>query len=105
MSGPRSRGDRGPQPLNASLDALSDRLGAQGARELGRLFSRWDEIVGSAIAAHVRPVKLDNQALVVSVDHPAWATQVRYLGDDLLDRVAEVTGTTRPSRLDVRVGR
>ena len=56
-----------------------------------------------AMAAHVRPVRLDADALVVSVDHPAWATQMRHLGDDLLDRVAEATGLARPARLDIRV--
>jgi len=40
---------------------------------------------------------------VVRVDHPAWATQIRHLGDDLLDRVAGVTGLARPARLDIRV--
>ena len=41
----------------------------------------------------------------MSVDHPAWATQVRRLGDDSLDRVADETGAARPARLEVRVRR
>ena len=41
------------------------------------VFSRWDEIVGTALAAHLRPVRVDGRALVVTVDHPAWATQAR----------------------------
>ena len=48
------------------------------------------------MAGHVQPIRLDSEALVVSVDHPAWATQVRRLGDELLDRVAEETGA-RPA--------
>ena len=50
---------------------------------------------------HVRRSRLDKDVLVVTVDHPAWATQVRRLGDDLLDRVAETTTLPRPA-LDVR---
>jgi predicted nucleic acid-binding Zn ribbon protein len=57
------------------------------------------------MAEHVRPVRLDAESLVVSVDHPAWATQVRRMGDQLLDRVAEETGADRPSRVEVRVQR
>ena len=98
-------GDHGARPLHASLDAVSQRLGMRDSRGLGRLFSRWEEIVGPAMAGHVQPVRLDEEALVVSVDHPAWATQVRYLGDELLDRVAEKAGVERPGRLDVRVRR
>ena len=57
------------------------------------------------MAGHVRPIRLDNESLVVTVDHPAWATQVRSLGDELLDRVVEETGAPRPGRLEVRVRR
>ena len=41
----------------------------------------WPEIVGAGMAEHVRPVRLDTDSLVVTVDHPAWATQVRRMGD------------------------
>jgi predicted nucleic acid-binding Zn ribbon protein len=40
--------------------------------------------------------------LVVAVDHPAWATQVRALGASLLAKVAEVTGEL-PERLEISV--
>ena len=57
------------------------------------------------MAEHVHPVKIDANSLVVTVDHPAWATQVRRLGDTLLDRAAEYAGVPRPLRLEVRVQR
>jgi len=57
------------------------------------------------MAEHVKPVKMDREALVVTVDHPAWATQVRRLGDTLLDRAAAYAEVERPERLDVRVQR
>jgi len=53
----------------------------------------------------VKPVRIDASALVVSVDHPAWATQVRRFGDTLLDRAADHAGVERPERLEVRVQR
>ena len=105
MTRPPRRGDSGPRALDTSLDAVSDQLGLGGSRSLGRLFAGWEEIVGPSVADHVQPVRLDEEALVVTVDHPGWATQVRHLGDDLLDRVAEVTGSPRPARLEVRVHR
>jgi predicted nucleic acid-binding Zn ribbon protein len=98
-----SRRDSGPQSLDASLDVLSGRLGLAESRGLARLFAHWEEIVGPAVAGHVRPQRLDRDVLVVTVDHPAWATQVRHLGDDLLDRVAETTTLPRPAHLEVKV--
>jgi predicted nucleic acid-binding Zn ribbon protein len=104
--GPRpSDRDTGPHSLEASLDAVTRQLGMKDSKGLGRLFSRWPEIVGAAMAGHVQPIRLDSEALVVSVDHPAWATQVRHLWDELLDRVVEETGAVRPNRLEVRVRR
>jgi len=99
------REDPGPRPVGSSLDAVSKKLGMRDSRGLGRLFANWEQLVGTAIAAHVKPVRLDAQSLVVAVDHPAWATQVRQLGDDLLDRVAGEVGVTRPERLEIRVRR
>ncbi len=104
-SEPRHRRDSEPRPLDGSLEALSKRFGLDGARGLGRLFSGWSEIVGEPMAEHVQPVRIDRTALVVTVDHPAWATQVRRLGDTLLDRAAEYAGVERPARLEVRVQR
>jgi predicted nucleic acid-binding Zn ribbon protein len=87
------------------LDALSRRFGLAGAGGLGRLFSQWPEIVGAAMAEHVKPVRIDASSLVVTVDHPAWGTQVRRLGDTILDRAAQHAGVERPARLEVRVQR
>jgi predicted nucleic acid-binding Zn ribbon protein len=57
------------------------------------------------MAEHVQPVRIDRSALVVTVDHPAWATQVRRLGDTILDRASAHAGVERPERLDVRIQR
>ena len=94
-----------PIAVTASLDQVlrSLRSGA-GRRAVGGVFGRWEEAVGPAVAAHVRPVRLDRGDLLVEVDDPAWATQVRLLADDLRDRLAAVAGVT-VERLDVRVAR
>ena len=105
MTPGRDRDDSGPRPLDTSLDAVSRRLGMRDSRGLGRLFAHWSEIVGAGMAEHVRPVRMDAESLVVSVDHPAWGTQVRRMGDQLLDRVAEETGAPRASRVEVRIQR
>jgi predicted nucleic acid-binding Zn ribbon protein len=97
--------DAGPRSLHASLDEVSRKLGMTDARGLGRLFSHWEDLVGPGIASHVQPVRLDAESLVVTVDHPAWATQVRQLGEDLLDRVSDEIGVPRPGRVEIRVRR
>ncbi len=97
--------DRGPKRLDGSLEVVSRQLGLGESRDLGALHARWVEIVGPSMAEHVQPLRLDAEALTVIVDHPAWATQVRHLGEQLLDRIGERTGVTRPRRVDVRIRR
>ncbi|MBI4883309.1 MAG: DUF721 domain-containing protein [Actinobacteria bacterium] len=87
---------RPPNGSDASVPAL--------ASALGGVFGRWEEAVGDALAAHVQPVKLDGALLVVVVDDPAWATQLKFLEVTLKQRLAEIAGVTI-ERIDVRVGR
>jgi predicted nucleic acid-binding Zn ribbon protein len=95
----------GPRPIDGSLEAISRRFGLEEARFSAQIFARWEEIVGPDMAAHVQPVRLTPDVLVVSCDHPAWATQVRRLADTLLDRVAAEVGVARPGSVEVRIQR
>jgi predicted nucleic acid-binding Zn ribbon protein len=108
--GRRGRGDWAdddwrstPRPVRDSLEHLARRLGAPTASALGAVFSQWDEAVGPSIAAHARPVSLADGVLVVVVDQPGWATQLRYLSADLLRRLADVAGEGVVGRIDIRV--
>jgi predicted nucleic acid-binding Zn ribbon protein len=103
-SGGRRPGDAGPRRVAESLDAVVRPIAPQGATAFGTIFGRWEEIVGPAVAAHVRPVRATAEAIVVAADHPAWATQVRALGPTLLAQIAEAAGFT-PARLEVIVRR
>lgn len=105
MSGFRPDRPTDPQALDVSLEALARRYGLDGVRASAAVFAHWEEIVGPAMAEHVQPVRVEPEALVVTCDHPAWATQVRRLADQVLDRVAEECGVVRPARLEVRIGR
>jgi predicted nucleic acid-binding Zn ribbon protein len=74
------------------------------ASVLGGVFGRWDEAVGAAVAAHVQPVRLTGTTLLVEVDDPAWATQLKFLERTLRTRLLEVAGAT-VEVVEVRVSR
>ncbi|MBA3604380.1 MAG: DUF721 domain-containing protein [Actinomycetota bacterium] len=97
------RGDDDPLPIREALDRVigSLRPGAERAA-VGGVFGRWDEAVGPALAAHIRPVRLERGTLLVEASDPGWATQVRFLTDDLRTRLAEVAGVS-VERVEVRV--
>lgn len=100
----RGRRDNGPRRVSESLDAVVGHIAPQSAAEFGAVFGRWEEIVGAQLAAHVRPIRVTAEALVVAADHPAWATQVKALGSTVLDQVGAVAGRS-PERLEVVVRR
>ena len=100
----RGRHTDGPVPLAEVLGVVSERIGVAGPDVLGAVFGRWEELVGPTMASHVRPVRLREATLVVSADHPAWATQVRHLASEILAKVAAACPPGRaPERLEVRV--
>ncbi len=71
---------------------------------LGNLARRWEEVVGSKLAAHTWPVALDEPALVVAASTSAWAAQARFMAEDIRRRAAELTGSSgiRTVRVVVR---
>jgi predicted nucleic acid-binding Zn ribbon protein len=83
-------------------DSSATLSSGQTANQMGGVFGRWAEAVGDAVAAHVKPVKLDGTKLIVEVDDPAWATQLRFLETTLKQRLLEVAGATIDS-VEVRV--
>lgn len=84
--------ERDPRKVSESLDRIARRLGGPSATAATAVFSRWADLVGADIAAHATPVSLRDGVLTLSVDHPAWATQLRYMTADLLHRLADTTG-------------
>jgi predicted nucleic acid-binding Zn ribbon protein len=97
--------DEDPVPLSDALEGVLRSLrGGAGRAEVRGVFGQWDEAVGDAIAAHVRPVRLERGVLLVEVDDPSWATQVRILLDEIRSRLATVTGVV-VERIEIRVAR
>jgi predicted nucleic acid-binding Zn ribbon protein len=96
--------DSDPRRLADSLDRVARQVGAPGAGTLASVFGHWEEAVGASVAGHARPASLARGTLVVVVDDPAWATQLRYLGADILRRLHELVGGPVADRIEVRVG-
>ena len=92
-----------PRPVADSLPGLTRALGAPAPSVLGSLFSHWEEIVGPAIATEAWPVSVRDGVLRIGVEHPAWATQLRFLGAEVVRRVAAATGDGAVQTIEVKV--
>jgi predicted nucleic acid-binding Zn ribbon protein len=97
--------ERDPARLGPSLDRVAKRLGAPTAKALSGLFQLWDDMVGAGIAAHARPVSLRRGVLLVDVDTSAWATQLRYMTTELVQKCCDELGEGAVKKIEVRVAR
>jgi predicted nucleic acid-binding Zn ribbon protein len=84
---------RDPQPLRAVIDRLVKARGWQRPAAEARVFGDWEKVAGADVAAHCRPVKLENGELTVEAESTAWATQLRLLAGRLLGRIAAEVGS------------
>ena len=92
-----------PVPISRSLDSIMKSLRGTDRIQIGGVFGRWDDAVGPTVAAHVRPVRLDQGVLTVEADEAAWATQVKFLTGTITERLMAVAGV-EVERIEVRVG-
>jgi predicted nucleic acid-binding Zn ribbon protein len=91
-----------PQPLGAAIEGLLDDQGWRTAAAVGSVFGRWEQIVGTALAAHTRPGGFTDGELLVIADSTAWATQVRLLRGQLIRRLNTELGDGTVTGVKVR---
>jgi predicted nucleic acid-binding Zn ribbon protein len=78
---------RAPRRLGEALSKVAADLNLDDPDDVAAVMTAWPDAVGEAIAAHVRPRRLHDGVLLVEVDAPVWATQLRYLEEDVLRRL------------------
>lgn len=94
----------GPRRLRAGLGSVARRLGSPPPEVLAAVFDSWPELVGTELAGRCRPVAVRGGVLVVAVDGPGVATELRFLAAGILRRAQELAGQPVAERLEVRTG-
>ena len=93
-----------PRALNEVLGKVLRRMRVSDQSSAIGLFSGWRQIVGDTIADHAVPKRLEKRVLVVEVDDPAWATQLKFLESQLIATLRDNVGDEVES-LEIRVRR
>ena len=70
---------------------------------LRTVFQRWAEVVGPDLARHTTPSAIDGDRLIVTASDPAWASEFSWLEQEVVGRLAAVSGSDRITRVTVRV--
>lgn len=95
----------GPTALTGELARLARRPGWSERLGAVRMWSAWEAIVGRDLMPHCEPVRLAGRVLVIRAASPVWATQLRYLTTQLLERSTSVLGAGSVREVRVVVGR
>lgn len=94
-------GGRDPEGLGNVFSRMLAERGWRSPVAIGSVLSRWDEIVGADIAAHCVPESFDADTVLVRCDSTAWATQLRLITPQVLQRFEAELGPGVVTRLSV----
>ena len=67
------------------------------------IYQHWTEAVGETIASHCKPLRVVDDYLLIEVDHPGWATEIRYLETELVAKLTQIDPSLKFSGLKVHV--
>ncbi len=98
-------GGRGLQHVGAGVKRLLAGLGVSDSAAYVAIVEAWGRIVGAEMAKHTAPLKLRNEVLWVLADDSAWASELRWSAQDIVEELEERLGTGRVQKVQVRVGR
>jgi len=90
--------------MGSLLGKVLEDLGMEAASRAHEVNQRWEEAVGSEVAAHCQPVGLRNGVLEARVDSSVWAQQLQLRTPEILEALRGVLGEEAPTALRFRVG-
>ena len=99
---PHNPRSHAPVPAGALVDQMIERRQWRARLDGSQIHRVWAAVAGDAVGEHVRPVRLHGGLLVLEADSGPWATQVRYLQQDLIDRANEELGSPLVERIQIR---
>ena len=96
------RGKAEPRSLRTVLTGVMQSLGLDDPAEAA-LRARWDQAVGSEIAAVCRVEKLDAGRLYLGVDNPVWSYELSMRREALRGKINAFLGEEKVIEVHVRL--
>ena len=90
--GRRTRDKGDPLLFGAAIEGLLAARGWQADVRSAGVTERWPQVVGEEIAARCRPVSLTDGTLLLEAESTAWATQLRLMARQIMERVEAELG-------------
>lgn len=93
---------RDPKPIGDSLKTLVRTRGWSAPVAVGSVISRWEQLVGEAIAEHCKPERFEDGVVVVICDSTAWATNLKLMKSKLMNVLEGELGKGIVTDIDIR---
>ncbi|HOP86257.1 MAG TPA: DUF721 domain-containing protein [Syntrophorhabdaceae bacterium] len=74
-------------PIHEVIDRVIKKYRIDGDIDAYKVFSVWNDIVGTKLSGHAKPVKIKEKVLYVSVDDPLWLAQIKYIKQDIIEKL------------------
>ena len=81
-----------PTSLGSVIDGLMAEQVFSRGMPVASLASRWTEVVGERLAAQTQPLALEAGVLTVGATNGAWASQVRFMGEEVKRQANQALG-------------
>ena len=92
-----------PVSITDALARVQAELGLPETDALRTLTDAWENVVGADVAAHARLEAVRDETISIAVDGTLWATQLRYLETEIVERANALVGTRVARGIRVRV--
>lgn len=95
-------GKAAPVPVSEALNQLASTLGLSSLDAIQQLFLAWPEVVGSELADHCRPRRLERGELTITASDQQWATELSWMTSLLIERCNGVLGSDEVTEVRIR---
>lgn len=91
-----------PVHLRSVLEQILKDFGTPDIEVVTSIVDQWQDVVGVDLAAKISAVAVSGSELIVRVDDPAWASQISWLENQLLEKITRLVGEEKITSIRVR---
>ena len=91
-----------PVHLRSVLEQILRDFGTPDLKVVTSIVDQWEDVVGVDLAAKISAVAVRGSELIVRVDDPAWASQISWLENQLLEKITRLVGEEKITSIRVR---
>jgi hypothetical protein len=90
--------------ISPVLQDLAQSFGWEKGIAAARLETRWNEVVGDAIASHTHPEEIRFDTLTLLVDSAVWMHELSFLKKALIEKINRILGKNGIRNIHFKMG-